>query len=161
VLGRAGGALETAAGLMIIAMMAVTTLDVVGRYFFNRPLWGAFETIEILMGLVVFAGMPLAAASRENIVIDLLEGVMSYRARCLLTVVADLVAAGVAALLAWRVGARAIQLHAVGETTMQLQIGRFWVAGAMSILATLAALVLLRAAWSAWRAARDQAAATT
>ena len=44
---------------MIFVMMVVTTIDVIGRDVFNLPLFGAFEMTEILMGLVIFAGMPL------------------------------------------------------------------------------------------------------
>ena len=64
-LGRAGRILEAIGGAMILAMMVVTAIDVAGRYFLNRPIGGAFEVTEILMGLVIFAGMPLATARRE------------------------------------------------------------------------------------------------
>jgi len=63
-LGRAGRILGIIAGAMIMGMMVVTTVDVIGRDVFNRPLLGAFEVTEILMGLVIFAGMPLATAAR-------------------------------------------------------------------------------------------------
>ena len=105
-LAGAGRALEYVAGAMILAMMTVTTIDVVGRYFFSKPLWGGFETTEILMGLVVFAGMPIATARREHITIDLLDAALSWRLRCWQAALGDLVCAGIAGLLAWRVWIR-------------------------------------------------------
>ena len=43
------------AGAAILFMMAVTSIDVFGRFFFNAPLTGAFVT-EITMALVIFGG---------------------------------------------------------------------------------------------------------
>lgn len=152
-LGTAGRALEYVGGAMILAMMVVTTIDVVGRYFFSKPLWGGFETTEILMGLVVFAGMPMATARREHITIDLFDALLSFRLRCWQAAIGDLVCAAVAGVLAWRVWIRGQALITVGETTMQLGIPRGYVALGMSVLMALAALVFVAASVVAARAA--------
>ena len=152
-LGAPGRALEYVGGAMILSMMVVTTIDVVGRYFFSRPLWGGFETTEILMGLVVFAGMPMATARREHITIDLFDAMLSWRARCWQAALGDLVCAGIAAALCWRIWIRGQHLIGVGETTMQLGIPRGYVALAMSVLMLAAALVFVAAALVAARAA--------
>jgi TRAP-type C4-dicarboxylate transport system permease small subunit len=152
-LGAPGRALEYLGGAMILTMMVVTTVDVVGRYFFAKPLWGGFETTEILMGLVVFAGMPMATARREHITIDLFDAMLSWRMRCWQAALGDLVCAAIAAALCWRIWMRGQQLVAVGETTMQLGIPRGYVALAMSALMLVAALVFVAAALVALRAA--------
>jgi TRAP-type transport system small permease protein len=152
-LGVAGRALEYVGGAMILAMMVVTTIDVVGRYFFAKPLWGGFETTEILMGLVVFAGMPMATARREHISIDLFDAMLSFRLRCWQAAIGDLVCAAIAGVLAWRVWMRGQALVNVGETTMQLGIPRGYVALGMSALMGVAAIVFVAAALVAARAA--------
>jgi TRAP-type C4-dicarboxylate transport system permease small subunit len=153
-LGRAGRALGWVGGAMILAMMTVTTIDVVARYALGRPLWGAFEVTEILMGLMIFAGQSLAAAEREHIVVNLLEGRLTPAQRCWQAACGDLVAAAVAALIAWRVGERGLGLARVGETTLQLGVPRGWVALAMSALMACAAAVFVLAAIAAARRAR-------
>ncbi len=46
-----------------LAMVVVTVLDVVGRRL-DRPLPGAIEIIELLMGALVFGALPAVTASR-------------------------------------------------------------------------------------------------
>lgn len=152
-LGRFGRALGALGGAMILAMMTVTTVDVVARYVFGRPLWGAFEVTEILMGLVIFAGQSLAAAEREHIVVNLLEARLTPAQRCWQAACGDLIAAAIAALIAWRVWERGLGLNRVGETTLQLGVPRGWVALAMAVLMACAAAVFLLAATAAARAA--------
>jgi len=38
----------------LAAMMLLTTADVIGRYFFNAPVLGAYEITEYLMLIMVF-----------------------------------------------------------------------------------------------------------
>lgn len=158
-LGRLGAVLETIGAGMILAMMVVTSIDVVGRYFFSKPLWGGFEMTEILMGLVVFAGMPIATARREHISIDLFEAYLGLRTRSWQASFGDLVCALIAGAVAWRMWLRGQALLDVGETTMQLGVPRGLVACTMAVLMAVAACVFVAAAYVALRAARRGAQA--
>lgn len=155
-LGRTGRIVSTIAGAMIFFMMVVTTADVIGRDFLNVPLFGAFEMTEILMGLVIFAGMPLTTAAREHITVNFLESSLSYRTRCVQAALGDVLCAGVAAVMAWRICARGLGLIEAHETTMMLGVGRGYIAIAMGVLMAAAALVFVcnagRAVWAASRA---------
>lgn len=148
-LGRSGRLLAIVAGIMILFMMVVTTIDVIGRDVFNVPLFGAFEMTEILMGLVIFAGMPLTTAAREHITVNLLENVVSSRVRCVQAGIGDVLCAVVGAVMAWRVYWRGMALIDAHETTMMLGIGRGYIAIVMAVLLALTALVFL---YSAFRA---------
>jgi TRAP-type C4-dicarboxylate transport system permease small subunit len=152
-LGAPGRVLGYVAGAMILLMMAVTTADVAGRYFLNAPLFGAFEATETLMGLVIFAGMPLATARREHIAVNFFERVMPRRARCAQAALWDLVCAAIAAAMAWRVWARGDALQAAREVTLQLGIARGLIAWAMAALLAVTAAIFLWAALVALRAA--------
>ncbi len=149
-LGRPGRVLASVAGVMILIMMVVTTIDVIGRDVFNVPLFGAFEMTEILMGLVIFAGMPLTTAAREHITVNLLENVVSSRIRCIQAGIGDVLCAVVGAVMAWRVYWRGMALNDAGETTMMLGIGRGYIAIAMAILLALTSLVFLYGAFRAF-----------
>ena len=148
-----GNLFATAAGILVLGMMLVTSLDVGLRFFFNAPLGGAFEVTEISMALVIFAGMSLAAARREHITVNLLETALPERARRWQRGLGDLVCAVVAAVLAWRIGIRAQSLLAAGETTLVLGIGRGYIAWTVAVLCAVAAGVFLRCAWQALTAA--------
>jgi TRAP-type C4-dicarboxylate transport system permease small subunit len=142
-LGGPGRALSTLAGLMIFVMMVVTSIDVIGRDVFNLPLFGAFEMTEILMGLVIFAGMPLTTAAREHITVNFLESVVSPRVRCIQAAFGDVLSAAVAAVMAWRIYGRGLDLIQAHETTMMLGVGRGYIAIAMGALLAVAAFVFL------------------
>jgi TRAP-type C4-dicarboxylate transport system permease small subunit len=152
-LGRPGRALGTIAGIMILSMMVVTTIDVIGRDLFNVPLFGAFEMTEILMGLVIFAGMPLTSAAREHITVNLFESVTPRRVRCLQAGAGDILSAAVAAVMAWRIYWRGMGLIDARETTMMLGIGRGYIAVLMALLLAVTASVFLYSAYRAFEAA--------
>ena len=56
---------QDAAAAILFAMMVLTTVDVVARYVFNRPLRGAFEITELLLVVLIFAGLPLVSLAGE------------------------------------------------------------------------------------------------
>jgi len=142
--GRAFAALSGAA---ILFMMAVTSLDVIGRFFFNAPLTGAFEMTEITMALVIFAGLSLAALAREHITVNLFESRIPERARRWQLVAGNVVCATVVAVMAWRILERGNALLASRETTLVLGVMRGHIAWAMATLCVVAALVFLYCAW--------------
>lgn len=137
----AAGALKLAASLLLLAMMAVTFADVVGRYFLGRSLDGAYELTEVLLGLVVFAGLPIVTWRREHVTVDLLTMRLPDRPRGLLARVAGVATALVLALLAWRLGVTARDLSAYGDATVFLGIPLGPVAWAMAALSAAGAVV--------------------
>ncbi len=143
-LGRAFAALS---GVAILFMMAVTSVDVIGRFFFNAPLTGAFELTELTMALVIFAGLSLAALAREHITVNLFESRIPERARRWQLVAGNVVCAAVVAVMAWRILERGNALLASRETTLVLGVMRGHVAWAMAALCAVATLVFLYCAW--------------
>jgi len=150
-----GRAFATLAGVAILFMMAVTSIDVVGRFFFNTPLKGAFEMTEITMALVIFAGLSLAALSREHITVNLFESRTPKWARRWQVVAGDIVCAAVVAVMGWRILERGSALVASRETTLVLGVMRGHVAWAMAALCAVAVLVFLYCAWRDARKPRD------
>ena len=118
---------------LLFAMMALTFVDVVGRYFFNAPVRGSAEATELMLAVIVFAGLPLAAAAREHISIDLLEHVLSDRAERLQSVFGFSVAAIVAAFVAWRLGLRALELGRFNDLSSHLGFPLAWLAWFMAV----------------------------
>ncbi len=135
------------AGVAILFMMAVTSIDVVGRFFFNAPLKGAFEMTEITMALVIFTGLSLAALSRDHITVNLFESRTPKWARRWQVVAGDVVCAAVVAVMGWRILERGSALVESRETTLVLGVLRGYVAWAMAALCAVAVLVFLYCAW--------------
>lgn len=157
---RFGRWFAAAAGLLVLFMMAVTSVDVAGRYFLNAPLTGAFEMTEISMALVIFAGLSLAAVRREHITVNLLESRIPRVLRRWQLVAGDLVCAAVVAVMGWRILERGSALVAARETTLVLGVPRGYIAWAEAVLCALCVVVLLYCALRDARAAlagRDEA----
>ena len=78
-------------GLLLFAMMALTFVDVVGRYLFNRSVTGAFEITEIMMAMLIFAGLPLVVRRREHVSVDLIDHFVPRRTQRVHRVLIELV----------------------------------------------------------------------
>ena len=143
VLRRLHLTLSLASGAMVGGMMCLTLADVIGRYLFSKPVFGAFEMTEILMGLVIFGGLPFATRARTHISVDFVSGLLPTRVSWIRDVVLDLTCAVFTGLLAWRVWLYGHRLVATGETTLELQIGRGLIARGMSVLLVVTALVFV------------------
>lgn len=67
------GVSGTVSSLTLFGLMALTCVDVVGRYFFNAPLDGATELTQIMLGILVFAILPLVSLHEEHVSVDLVD----------------------------------------------------------------------------------------
>ena len=64
------------AALVLFCLMALTCADVIGRYFFGTPVYGAFEMTEMLLAALIFAGLPLVTLRNDHVTVDLLDPVV-------------------------------------------------------------------------------------
>lgn len=65
-------------GRAILALMVLLiTLDVILRYFFNRPIKGSYELIEFMMVTLVFLGLAYTQTQKGHISITLLTAKLS------------------------------------------------------------------------------------
>lgn len=127
---------------MLFALMVLTCVDVLGRYFFNNPVYGGLELTEILLAGVIFFALPLASYAGQHILVDLFTPT-SPVLRAVQGCVTNLICALSAAVVSNQLWLRAQRLERAGETTIQIQIPIYLVAYAISILVALAALAFL------------------
>ena len=119
---RVEALLGVAASIILLAMMMLTTVDVVARYVFNRPLRGAFEITELLLLVLIFAGLPLVSFTNEHAVMDFIDRVLGRRALRGLQGGVELVSALLMFFLAWLVWGKADRIWAYRDATDVLRI---------------------------------------
>ena len=119
---RAEALLGVAASAILFAMMLLTTVDVVARYVFNRPLRGAFEVTELLLVVLIFAGLPLDSFAGEHAVMDFVDRVLGRRAQVALERVVQAVSAALMFLLTWLVWGKADRVWAYRDATDVLRV---------------------------------------
>jgi TRAP-type C4-dicarboxylate transport system permease small subunit len=147
--------LAVASALMVCLMMFLTFADVLGRYVFGAPLVGAYEVTEILMGLMIFGGLPLVSAARGHISVDFLSGALPPKLKTIQSIWVDAVCGFLSGVLAWRAWLYGIRLFQAGETTLELKISWGFVTQVVSILLLLTAIVFFANAWLAIRARKS------
>lgn len=69
--------MRLASAVLLLAMMILTFVDVVGRYVFTAPVFGAAEMIQFLLAMTIFAGLALVNASDDHISVDLFDRPLS------------------------------------------------------------------------------------
>lgn len=131
------------AALVLFMIMTLTCADVIGRYYFKAPIFGAFEITETLLALVIFSGLPLVTLRNDHVTVDVLDPItpewifrIQHVAACALSFVAT-------AYLSWRLWLRAVNLDTTGVTTGQLKYKLAYLAYSMSILMALTAVALI------------------
>jgi TRAP-type C4-dicarboxylate transport system permease small subunit len=124
---RFDAALGIAASAILFAMMTLTFVDVVLRYLFNRPLRGGFEITELMLLVLIFAGLPLVSHADEHVTMDFIDQLLGPRGRTWLQRAVHAVCAAVLFVLAWLIWLKAGKIAGYGDTTdvMRIAVGPF------------------------------------
>ena len=119
---HADAILGGAASAILLAMMLLTVVDVVARYVFNRPLRGAFELTELMLVVLIFAGLPLVSYADEHAVMDFIDRLLHPGWRRALWRAVQAACAAFMFLLAWLVWLKANRIWAYRDATDVLRI---------------------------------------
>ncbi len=114
--------LKGLAALLLLALMAVTGVDVIGRYLLNTPLSGAFEMTELLLGALVFVALPLVSRAGAHVEVDLLVELLPRPVTRVLGLFAALVSAAVLAFFAWQLVRLGLGQLADGSRSVSLGV---------------------------------------
>ncbi len=135
-------ALAWIAYVALSAIVVTTFVDVIGRYFLNKPIRGSYELVLLFM--TVFGGfaMMYCAVNRGHIAIDLITGRFPRRVWTAMQSVISFLGFGVWAVLSGQVALRAVQAGSK-ETTDLLRITTAPFRWVLAFAVLLFSLVLL------------------
>jgi TRAP-type C4-dicarboxylate transport system permease small subunit len=119
---RADVLLGATASAILLAMMLITVVDVIARYVFSRPLRGAFEVTELMLLVLIFAGLPLVSFAEEHAVMDFIDRLLGRRGQRGLERAVQGANAAFMLLLAWLVWLKADRISAYRDATDVLRI---------------------------------------
>ena len=134
----ADGLLGVAASVILFLMMWLTFVDVVARYLFNFPLRGGFEITELMLLVLIFAGLPLVSHADEHVTMDFIDRLLPPRALQLLVRAVHALCAAIMFFLTWQVWIKAGRIAGYGDTTdvLKITVGPFVYFMALMILLT-------------------------
>ena len=124
---RADAVLGIAASAILLVLMLVTFVDVVARYLFNFPLRGAFEATELLLLVLIFAGLPLVSHADEHVTMDFIDRMLPARATGILVRAVHALCAAIMFFLTWQMWIKAGRISGYGDTTdvIKIPVGPF------------------------------------
>jgi|SRR5690625_3485173 len=133
-------ALDTICVVLLVVMTCLTTLDVVGRYFFNAPVPGAYEGNELLLGILIFAALPRVSWHQQHLTVTVLEQWLTPALRKAQYMLISLVSAVGLAILSYFIWRHADELAEYGDMSNALGVPIAPFAYAVAIFTGLAAI---------------------
>ena len=117
--------LDGVAVVALIAMMSVTTLDVLLRRFANQPITGATEWAELALGIAFFMAVPGVFARGANITVDMID---QWRPQWSVGLkrFAALLSAVMLGFFAWNMVGPLVDIVEFGDTSADLQLPKVW-----------------------------------
>ena len=134
VLPRILSALEWVTAGLLFTMMMLTFIDVVGRYVFTAPVFGAAEMIQFLLAITIFAGLGLVNAHDDHIVVELFEPALKRRMGPVHRYIVQGFSVAAMAFITWELYQFALEAYELNKITIVLEWPLVWVAGAISFL---------------------------
>lgn len=131
------------AATLLMLMMVLTFTDVIGRYFFDSPVNGAYELTEVLLAFVVFFALPLVTLENGHITVSLFDTWFNDAVKKAKELVINLMMVVVQAVMTWRLCIQANDMATYGDVSMFLRIPYGWIAYIMTVLAAISTLFSL------------------
>ena len=91
------------AAVALVVMMMLTTVSVIGRYFFNAPIPDDLVISEMLMVLVVFLPFSAVQAQRGHVAVTIFTDWMSNTGKVVLETIGVVVGLGIFTVVTWAV----------------------------------------------------------
>ncbi|MEC9296167.1 MAG: TRAP transporter small permease [SAR324 cluster bacterium] len=130
------------AALVLMLLMIITFIDVLGRYLFSAPLPGAFELTEIMMAMLIFAGLPLVSRTNQHVTVNLIVGILSPIILHFQRLITQAIMAVVLAVMAWRMWIKAEEMLEQGDETAYLLLPIAPVAFFMTLMMAVSTLIV-------------------
>jgi len=117
--------LSNLGSVALLAMMAITVIDVVGRYVFNKPVLGAFELTEFLVLILIFSFLAYTQAQKRHISVEIIADMLPKRMQFFCNIFNAIVCIITFALITYMSVLTAIELMQIGETSPNLVIPNY------------------------------------
>ena len=136
-------ALENISSIILLIMMLLTFADVVGRYVFASPIFGASEMISSMLALLIFAGLGVTNARDDHIVVELLDHKFKSLSPKYYDLIIQAFSVTTMCLIAFVLAEHSVEAYQQSARTYVLDIPTWIVTGSVAVLACISVLSLL------------------
>jgi TRAP-type C4-dicarboxylate transport system permease small subunit len=140
----------------LLAMMILTFVDVLGRYAFKAPVFGASELISFLLAAMLFSGLALVSGEHGHITVTLFENWLDRKIGFARRWFIQAFCLAALALVAVKLARHALRMTRDRTATIVLDLATWPLTAAMALMTAMGiVLMVLRAR----RCRRDASAA--
>lgn len=117
--------LHRVGSFMLLLMTLLTTADVMLRYFFNRPIPGAYELVQFMMVILVSFSLAYCFIQKGHISVDVVISRCPQRAQVIIKSIGTLISLGLVSLITWQSALYAKVISEAGWESLILDIPLF------------------------------------
>ncbi len=129
--------------IVLFFMMALTFVDVVGRYIFNSPVVGSFELTEFTMAIVIFLGLTLLCCEEGHVVVDIFDSFVPEGMKPIQNIIINIVSFIVMGVISWQLWLKAGEAVEYGDRTQFLLMPMGPLFYFMSIMTGISSVIML------------------
>ncbi len=137
--------------LAIAFMVLITTIAVFARWLFRQEVFGVVDMMELALAFCIFAALPGVFLRDEHITVDLVDSLGKRRLSFALRLIGLALGLGFVALSLLQMITPALDKLGSGETTMTLQLPRWWHWIPILFGFVFSALAIVAVAWRVMR----------
>jgi TRAP-type C4-dicarboxylate transport system permease small subunit len=120
---KVSGWLAIVSAAALCSMMLITVVDVGGRYFFNKPMYGSYEMIGMLLIFAGPLGMALCQKDRSHIVVSLVVDLFPSRVQTILRSIALFLSFGLFSIITWQMFSLTVKYYSRGRGGVSPDLG--------------------------------------
>lgn len=113
-------------GGMLILMALMSLGSIVGRTFFDKPILGDYELVEMMSAVAVSMSLPFCQMIGGHIIVDFFTTAAPPRVNRVLDILAALLLALAGFVFAWRTWLGLVDLRDSGDASMLLNLPTWW-----------------------------------
>ena len=131
------------ASIVLFFMMALTFVDVIGRYLFNSPVVGGVELTEFAMAIVIFLGLTLLCCEEGHVVVDIFDSFVPEGMKPIQNIIINIVSFIVMGVISWQLWLKAGEAVEYGDRTQFLLMPMGPLFYFMSIMTGISSVIML------------------
>ena len=124
--------------ISLTVLVLITVIDVFGRYLVGIPLSGTSEITEIILGILIYIGLPYISRKEEHISVSLLSNYLPNNFKIIHKILVNFIVTLLLLVIARQLYLHGIDLKSYQEVTIFLEIPKAPIAFSMALLTVLA-----------------------
>ena len=113
-------------GITLVLMALMSMRSIIGRSFFESPLLGDYELVQMLSAVAIAMTLPYAHWIGAHVIVDFFTAKASVKTNAFMDMMANFFMAFFSAVITWRMVVGMLDLRNTMDASMMLNIPTWW-----------------------------------